>query len=132
MEKPIYEESLTEEIISKVELDLKRYPDWIVRLEVEGLGIPARKIPIGGCAYSFSSTVENAAALEDEIEKKVYAIEKIYDRLRGRMKDIIELKYFRDYSRREVLYDLKLSKYNYYLLRDRALESFARALGYIK
>lgn len=125
------EKILTEELIKKVETDLKRYPDWIVRLEADGLGMPARHIPIGGCGYSFSSSVESEAELNSDIEKKVYTIEKVYDRLRGNMKDIIDLKYFRGYTRDEVLYKNNLSKRKYYNLRDRALECFARSLGYI-
>jgi hypothetical protein len=132
MEQKSEDRILTEEIIKKVESDLKRYPDWIIKLEADGLGVPSRKIPIGGCAYSFGSIVESMAELENDIEKKVFIIEKVYDRLHGRMKEIIELKYFRDYSRKDVLRQLNLNKYNYYLLRDRALECFARALGYIE
>lgn len=123
--------SLNDEVIRKVENDLRCYPDWIVRLEADGLGLPARHFPTGGCGYSFSSMVESAAELENDIEKKVYIIEKIYDRLRGKTRDIVEKKYFRDYGRQEVLSDLNLSKKQYYNLRNRALESFARALSYI-
>ena len=125
------EKILDNELIAKVERDLKSYPDWIIRLEADGLGIPARRIPIGGCAYSFGSTVESLVELNDDIERKVFIIEKVYDRLQKRIKEIIEMKYFRGYNRDEVLKELDLSKTRYYNSRDRALECFARALGYI-
>jgi ArpU family phage transcriptional regulator len=123
---------LDELIIKKVERDLYSYPDWIVRLDASGLGLPSRTMAIGGRGYSFSSTVESLAELQDEIERKVYVIEKTYDRLRGKTKEIIELKYYRDYQRFEVLEKLAIKKNQYYNLRDRAFESFARSLGYIE
>lgn len=124
---------MDEKIVKKVELDLKRYPDWVVRLEAAGLGLSSRnKYPMGGCGYSFSSIVESEAELNDEIERKVFIIEKVYDRLRGNLKRLIEMRYYRGYSVEEIIKELNLpSKRKFYFMRDRALESFARALSYI-
>lgn len=124
---------MDEKIIKKVELDLKRYPDWVVRLEASGLGIaPRGKYPLGGCGYSFSSIVESEADLNDEIERKVFIIEKVYDRLRDNLKRLIEMRYYREYTVDEIIKELNLpSKRRFYFMRDRALESFARALSYI-
>ena len=118
--------------LSRVENDLKRYPDWIVRLETGGLGIPSRALVVQNRGLSIGSLVERDAELSDEIKKKVIAIEKVYDRLHGRMKDLIDYKYFQGYGRDEVIQMLNISKRTYYNLRNRALESFARALSYIE
>ncbi|HZK34156.1 MAG TPA: nitroreductase [Bacillota bacterium] len=124
---------LTQEIIAKVENDLRRYPDWIVRLEVGGLGIPSRAIVTGGSsAPSTSSLVERDVELSDETKRKVMAIEMVYDRLHGKTKDIIDYRYFQSYNRNEVLRMLRISKRQFYYRRDMAIGSFARALGYIE
>jgi len=128
---------LDQEVINQVEKDLKCYPDWIVRLEVSGLGITSRATLTGGCSTpSLASLVERDAELSDEIKKKVVAIEKVYDRLHGKTKDLIEYRYFQGYGRDAVRKMISntgelFNKKSYYTYRDRALECFARALGYI-
>jgi hypothetical protein len=125
--------SIENYIVDKVENDLKKYPDWIVRLEAGGLGIPSRALRVAGSyAHKLSSLVEYDVELSEEIKKKILVIERIYDRLHGKMKDIIDYRYFQGYSRDQVVDILKISKRKYYNLRNRALESFARGLGYIE
>lgn len=133
MEQIREEYAIPMDIIIKVENDLRRYPDWIVRLEAGGLGIPSRAIRVAG-SYEpkLSSLVERDVELSEEIKKKILVIEKIYDRLHGKMKDIIDYRYFQGYSRNQVIDIIKISKRQYYNLRNRALESFARGLGYIE
>lgn len=124
---------LEQEIITRVERDLRCYPDWIVRIEVGGLGIPSREMATAGSSTpSLVSMVEREAELSDEIKRKVVAIEKVYDRLHGKMKDLVEYRYFQGYSRDEVISLLKTRKWRFYSLRDRVVECFARALGYIE
>lgn len=124
---------IEQEIIYRVESDLKKYPDWIVRIEVGGLGIPNRALKLtANPGINISSIVEKDVELSDEIKRKVIIIETVYDRLRGKIKDIVNDRYFMDYSRNEILIKHGITKKRYYLLRDRALESFARALGYIE
>lgn len=118
-------------IISKVERDLKAYPDWIVRLEVGGLGIPSRALVVPNGGINYGSLVERDAELSDDIKRKVMAIEKVYDRLHGKMKELVDLRYFRGYTRGEIIDMLNISKRNYYSTRDRAIECFARSFGYI-
>ncbi|MBW9159350.1 nitroreductase (plasmid) [Clostridium tagluense] len=125
--------SLVNEVIKKVEKDLKAYPDWLIKLECDGFGRVGGKAYIGGTGTSnFSSSVEKQVEIQMEVERKVYAIEKVANRLRGKTKDIIEQRYFEDYKREEILANTQLSKKQYYNLRNRAFEFFARALGYIE
>lgn len=130
---------LNQDVISKVERDLNCYPDWIVRLEVSGLGVTSKAFSVGSGSSSIASLVERDVELSEEIKKKIVAIEKVYDRLHGKMKDLIEYRYFRRYGRDEVRalithsqLGTPMGKRWYYELRNRALESFARALGYIE
>lgn len=126
------ENKLPESVIRKVEKDLRCYPDWIVRIETGGLGSPSfygREVSGG---YSDCSSVEYEAELSEENRRKVDIIEKVYDRLHGKTKDIIDLRYFQDYGRHEILNMLHITKRKYYTLRDRALESFARSMGHIE
>jgi DNA-directed RNA polymerase specialized sigma subunit len=130
----LYEDRLPAEIISKVESDLRKYPDWIVRIEMGGLGIPQRYEVTGSQAPSDSrhSYIEDEVELSDETQRKVKTIEAVFDRLRGKTKDIIQYRYFMNFDRDEILTKLVISKRQYYNRRDQALESFARALGYIE
>jgi len=134
------EEELARDTIELVEKDLKCYPDWIIRIEVPNLGIPQRGSVIGGIPPSpdRGSYIEDALEVSEEIQRKVEIIERVYLRLHGKTKDIIEMRYFLNYPREEILNYLAdketkkpISKRTYYRLRDKALESFARALGYI-
>jgi ArpU family phage transcriptional regulator len=125
--------SIDTNVIKRVERDLKNYPDWIVRLEAGGLGIKSNAIVVsGGSNYNTSSLVEQDFELSEETKRKIITIEKVYDRLHGKTKDLVDYRYFQDYDRFEVLEMLQISKRKYYNLRDRALESFARAFGYIE
>lgn len=126
--------SLDSIIIKKLEKDLRSYPDWLIKIEYDDFGGIGGKSFIGGGgskSYNFSSSVEKQAENKIEIERKVYAIEKVVDRFKGPAKDIIKQRYFEDCSREEVLENTHLSKRQYYNLRNRAFESFARVLGYI-
>lgn len=129
----INELQLEKDVIEKVEKDLRCYPDWIIRIDVGGLGIPSHYANIGGAPTPIdrSSFVEDELELTEEIKQKVTVIEKVYDRLRGKPKQIIDFKYFQNYSREEILTTMRISKKGYYRYRDMAFESFARALGYI-
>ena len=116
-------------VIAKVERDLRRYPDWIVRLQAQGLGIPSSPVSagIGGGA----SCVEMGYDIDEEIRCKVFVIESVYDRLSPVAKKVVEQRYFRNYQQKQVADELSLSNRSYYRYRDMAIESFARGFGYI-
>ena len=116
-------------VIAKVERDLRGYPDWIVRLQAQGLGIPSS--PINAGLRGGSSCVEMGYDIEEEIRCKVFVIESVYDRLSPTAKELVEQRYYRDYSRDDVMKNLGISKHRFYYLRGVAIESFARGLGYI-
>lgn len=119
--------------IKSVEKDLKNYPDWIVRLEVGGLGITSKGMYDSPSSnYSSSSAVEIDFELSESTKRKIKIIENVYDRLHGKAKDLVDYRYFQDYDRDDVINMLQISKRKYYNLRDRALESFARSFGYIE
>lgn len=126
---------LTEEIIKKVEGDLRRYPDWILRIETTGLGITSNAMK-DYKSYDFKSLVESSVEYDDEIKRKIMAIESVYDnRLNERKKKLIDLRYFQQEPRYRVMEELGIKKENkneYYKVRDFAILSFARVLGYLK
>ncbi len=126
---------LTEEIIKKVENDLRKYPDWILRIETTGLGISSNAMK-DYKSYDFKSLVENSVEYDDETKRKIIAIESVYDnRLNERKKKLIDLRYFQQEPRYKVMETLEIKKENkneYYKIRDFAILSFARVLGYLK
>ncbi|MGK0468958.1 hypothetical protein [Clostridium sp.] len=130
-----YEEiKLSDKIIKKIEKDLKCYPDWIIRMDLSGLGSPSKYGVDIQKSTSFDSYIERDYEISEGIKQKVDIIEKVMDRLglmNGKTKDLVESRYFQDYSREQVMKSLGLSKRGFYVVRDRALECFARAIGYI-
>lgn len=119
-------------IIKRVEKDLKYYPDWVIKIECDAAvnkGTDYSKI-MGG--KNGGSTVEREAEAMMNLQRKVMTIERVMDRLQGRTKKIIEERYFYEYGREQILDNNHISKKQYYNLRNRAFESFARALGYIE
>ncbi|MCI8396843.1 MAG: hypothetical protein HFJ52_04125 [Clostridia bacterium] len=126
-------EGLTEEIIHYVEKDLRKYPDWILRIEASGLGITNRTFKDYN-TYDFKSLVESSVEYDEQIKKKIIAIESVYDRrLNEEKRKLIDLRYFQDEPRWKVMQSLKIKNKNeYYKIRDFAIRSFARVLGYLK
>ncbi len=120
---------ITGKVIAKVERDLRRYPDWIVRIQAQGLGMPSS--PINAGLGGGASCIEIGYDIDEEIRRKVFTIENVYDRLNPTAKKLIEQRYYRGYLRQEVMADLGISKHRYYSLRESAIESFARGFGYI-
>lgn len=127
-------EGLTTEIINRVENDLRKYPDWIIRIETAGLGINNKGYVKDFKTYDFKSLVESSVEYDEEIKKKIFAIESVYDRrLNEKRKKLINLRYFQDNPRYQVMKELNIKNKNeYYKIRDFAIISFARALGYLK
>lgn len=126
---------LTEEIVKRVESDLRKYPDWILRIETAGLGITSNAMK-DYKSYDFKSLVESSVEYDDETKRKIIAIESVYDnRLNERKKKLIDLRYFQQEPRYKVMEMLEIKKENkneYYKIRDFAILSFARVLGYLK
>ena len=129
---------LSNEVKIQVISELRKYPDWIVRIECQGLG--GEPVTLGGYwEENFinsdyrHSIIEDFAEYEEEIKKKIFAIERVFDRLQGDMKNIIRLRYLLPGNEPiKIQNDLKLSKATYFRLQNNALICFARALGYIK
>lgn len=120
--------------------DLRKYPDWIVRIETVGLG--GQPVCLGGYwqedfvnnNYEYRhSMIEDYLEYEEEIVRKIFAIERVFDRLHGDMKEIIRLRYLLPGNEPiDIQEKLQLSKTTYFRLQYNALLCFARALGYIK
>lgn len=120
--------------------DLRKYPDWIVRIECDGLG--GQPVALGGFWEPDFSTqnkdwrksiIEDSVVYDEEVTKKIFAIERVFDRLQGDMKDIIRLRYLLPGNEPEDIQNkLGISKATYFRLQYSALISFARALGHIK
>ena len=116
-----------------VERDLRKYPDWILRIETMGLGITSKAFK-DYKTYDFKSLVESNVEYDEETKRKIIAIEGVYDRrLNDRRKKLIDLRYFRDEPRWVVMKELEIKNKNeYYRIRNFAILSFARVLGYLK
>lgn len=130
----IKEVKLSDEIIKQIEEDLKCYPDWTIRMEMSGLGSPSKYGVDIQKSMNFESYIERDYEISEGIKKKVEIIDRVMDRLsllNGKTKDLVEYRYFQDYTRDQVMANLGLSKKGFYTVRDRALECFARAIGYI-
>lgn len=126
-------EGLTEEIIKKVEKDLRRYPDWVLKVEAESIK-PINYNSQSSKNNDIKSIVENCVEHNEEILRKINAIETVYkNRLKGKRQQLIDLRYFQDMSRWEVMKELSIkNKHEYYKIRDFAICSFARVLGYLE
>lgn len=126
-------EGLTKEIIIKVENDLRKYPDWILRIEASGLGITNRAFK-DYKTYDFKSLVESSVEYDEETKQKIVAIESVYDkRLNDKKKKLIDLRYFQDEPRYKVMNELSITNKNeYYRIRNFTICCFARVLGYLK
>ncbi len=120
--------------------DLRKYPDWIVRIECDGLG--GQPVALGGFWESDFSTqgknwrksiIEDSAVYDEEVRRKIFAIERVFERLQGDMKNIIRLRYLLPGNEPEDIQSkLGISKATYFRLQYSALISFSRALGHIK
>ena len=126
-------EGLTPEIIEKVERDLRKYPDWLLRIEAESINSTTYD-SVNSKSYSFKSSVENCVEHNGEIIRKINAIETVYKRrLNEDRKRLIDLRYFQDEPRWKVMKEMSIkTKHEYYKIRDFAICSFARVLGYLK
>jgi len=129
---------LDKEAKRKTITDLRKYPDWIVRIETVGLG--GQPVCLGGYwQEGFEnkdyrhSIIEDFMEYEEEIIRKIFAIERVFDRLQGDMKEIIRRRYLLPGNEPiDIQEKLKLSKTTYFRLQYNALLCFARALGYIR
>lgn len=118
--------------------DLRKYPDWIVRIEAVGLG--GQPVCLGGYwQEGFEnkdyrhSVIEDFMEYEEEIIRKIFAIERVFDRLKGDTKEIIRQRYLLPGNdATKIQTNLNLTKNTYFRLQYQALISFARALGHIK
>ena len=70
---------------------------------------------------------------EEEIIRKIFAIERVFDRLQGDIKEIVRLRYLLPGNEpKDIQEKLGISERTYFRLQYQALICFARALGYIK
>lgn len=129
---------LDKEAKRKTIADLRKYPDWIVRIETVGLG--GQPVCLGGYWQDGfenkdyrHSVIEDFMEYEEEIIRKIFAIERVFERLQGDMKEIIRLRYLLPGNEpNEIQEKLNLTERTYFRLQNNALLCFARALGHIK
>lgn len=130
---------LDKEAKRKTIADLRKYPDWIVRIEMQGLG--GQPVTLGGYweekfinSDYRHSTIEDSIVYDEEVKRKIFAIERVFDRLKkdSTRKDIIRLRYLLpDNSVEDICSILGIPQRTYFYLHNQTLTSFARALGYI-
>lgn len=116
----------------KIEDKLKKYPFYLVALEMPGLGIPTLPNNIISKSNIPSDPVADAI-IDDEYKKNlVNKINYVYDKLNSNSKRIIECSYFMDdvISNDEVIEELSINKNKYYELKKDALCKFGMVLGY--
>jgi hypothetical protein len=123
---------LDRKVIDKVENILRKYPFWLLRIEMGGLGSPSIYNVASGQECSTDSIVETTAEYEEYINKQVKMIERIFDLLQKEEKDIIRFTYFESNTVEEVIEMMNICKAKYYRLRKDSFMKFAIALGYIK
>lgn len=129
---------LSQEEKRKTIADLRKYPDWIVRIETVGLG--GQPVCLGGFWQDGfenkdyrHSIIEDFMEYEEEVIRKIFAIERVFERLQGDMKEIIRLRYLLPGNEpKDIGEKLGISKATYFRLQYQALLCFARALGHIK
>lgn len=117
--------------------DLRKYPDWIVRIECQGLG--GEPVTLGGYweenfinRESRHSIIEDSIAYDEEVKRKIFAIERVFDRLQGDTKEIIRQRYLLPGNNvEEICKVLNIPQASFFRFQYNALISFARALGYI-
>ena len=119
--------------------DLKKYPDWIVRIECQGLG--GEPVTLGGYweenfinRNSRHSIIEDSVVYDEEVKRKIFAIERVFDRLKkdSIRKEIIRLRYLLpDNSVEDICNKLDIPQSTYFYFQNNTLNNFARALGYI-
>lgn len=119
--------------------DLRKYPDWIVRIECQGLG--GEPVTLGGYweenfidRDSRHSIIEDSIEYDEEIKRKIFAIERVFDRLKkgSIRREIIRLRYLLpDNQMKDIMEKLDISERTYFRLHNSTLTSFARALGHI-
>lgn len=128
---------MNKEVRNKTIADLVKYPDWIVRIECQGLG--GEPVTLGGYweenfkAEDYRrSIIEDYAEYEEEIVRKIFVIERVFKRLDPISQDIIRLKYMlpgNDAAAvRKKLNNMPKTTYHRYL--NMALNSYSVALGY--
>lgn len=130
---------LNKEAKRKTIADLKKYPDWIVRIECQGLG--GEPVTLGGYwednfinRESRHSIIEDSIVYDEEVKRKIFAIERVFDRLKkdSIRKDIIRLKFLLpDNSVEDICDILNIPRSTYFYFQNSTLSNFARALGYI-
>lgn len=129
---------LDREAKRKTTTDLRKYPDWIVRIETVGLG--GQPVCLGGYwQEGFEnkdyrhSIIEDFMEYEEEIIRKIFAIERVFDRIQGDMKEIVRLRYLLPGNTVEdICSKLNIPQATYFRIQYNALICFARALGHIK
>lgn len=131
---------LDREAKRKTIADLKKYPDWIVRIECQGLG--GEPVSLGGYweenfidRDSRHSIIEDSIVYDEEVKRKIFAIERVFDRLKkdSIRKEIIRLRYLLpDNSVEDICRILDIEKSKYFRFQNSTLINFSRALGYIE
>ncbi len=128
---------LSKEVKRQTIADLRKYPDWIVRIETVGLG--GQPVCLGGYwQEGFKnkdyrhSIIEDFIEYDEKVKRKIFAIERVFDRLQGDMKEIIRLRYLLPGNEPiDIQKEINLPERTYFRLQYNALMCFARALGYI-
>ncbi|HAB66536.1 MAG TPA: hypothetical protein DCE23_04115 [Firmicutes bacterium] len=130
---------LDREAKRKTIADLRKYPDWIVRIECQGLG--GEPATLGGYweenfinRDSRHSIIEDSIVYDEEIKRKIFAIERVFDRLKkdSTRKEIIRLRYLLpDNTVEDICEILEIPQSTYFYFQNSTLINFARALGHI-
>jgi DNA-directed RNA polymerase sigma subunit (sigma70/sigma32) len=129
---------ISKEAYKNTVADLLKYPDWIVRIEMQALG--GEPMTLGGCwEDNFAqrdwrnSIIEDFMEYDEIITRKIFAIERIFTMLNKDAKEIIRLRYMLpDNTIETICKDMNISDSVFHTIRRRAIEKFSRALGYSK
>ncbi len=124
---------LTTQAKRALEEELRDYPYKLMSLEISGLGTVCNLKKIADKNKHPSDSIGRAIENKEINEKRLNAIEWVYERLNKEQKRIVQACYFEDNTTkpREVMKELKISQSTYQRIKKESLMKFAITLSYI-
>ena len=124
---------LTPEVKRELEEELREYPYKLMSLEISGLGTVCNLEKIADKHKHPSDAIARAIGNEEINEKRLNAIEWVYERLSKEQKRIVQACYFEGDTTKpsEVIEELKISQSTYQRMKKESLRKFAITLSYI-
>jgi len=109
----------------QVEKELRKYPFWeIACSEDPGISATSYGPGLGGGGDGDGGCDDEAIKLANITAKKE-RVDKVMECLNQEQRDFVFYRYFREFSRRAVIRELKINKDRFYIIRSEVLKKFA-------